>query len=47
MGEQDTYNGDFTRPVHIVAAPFHDVAIQLRRINTGEYNHDESLGRLI
>ncbi len=40
MGEQDTYNGDFTRPVHIVAAPFRDVPY--RWINTGEYNHDGS-----
>ncbi len=31
MGEQDTYNGDFTRPVHIVAAPFRDVAIQANK----------------
>lgn len=27
MGEPDIYNGDFARPVHIVAAPFRDVAI--------------------
>ncbi len=32
MGEQDTYNGDFTRPVHIVAAPFRDVANKYRWI---------------
>ncbi len=27
MDETGTYNGDFTTPVHIVAAPFRDVAI--------------------
>ncbi len=26
MGEPGIYNSDFTRPVHFVAAPFHDVA---------------------
>ncbi len=41
MGEPGTYNGDFTRPVHIVPVPIRDVAIdKLIQVNI---THDGSL----